>query len=269
MEDRIMAEVSDSSSSIQQAIGSLQSRSPRQNQQVEGKEAAENGRSNRLDQQKESNEAQQVRQTEDRVLISRETQEPNRESRVDEGKRNVDNLRPPTEQRANERGAAQKLSDQNEGNSPGTLNNEGGGNRIQAEDSPGIPGQEVNAERNRAESREEAEIRDQIKKEAADRKSPEIQLREFQNKDEIRIEPKNVAKSVEEVEGQRERAETARESVFETPSQRIIQEEAPGSTERVRSAENNARADQTGSDRQPPSPASVQTETGQNIDDLI
>ena len=265
-----MAQVSDPSSNIQQAIGSLQSRNPRQNQQVEGKEAAEKGRSNRLDQQKESNEAQQVRQTEDRVLISRETQEPNRETRVDQGKRNVDNLRPPTEQRVNERGAAQRLNDRNEVNSLETRNNEGGVQQTQPEDSPGNTGQEVNAERNRTVSREEAEIRDQIRKEAADRKSPEIQLREFQNKDEIRIEPKNVAKSVEEVEGQRERAETARESVFETPSQRIIQEEAPaGGTERVRSAENNARADQTGSDRQPPSPTSVQTETGQNIDDLI
>ena len=265
-----MAQVSDSTSGIQEAIRASQARSPRQNQQVDSKEAAENGRSNRLDQQKESNEAQQVRQTEDRVLISRETQEPNRESRVENGSRNVDNLRPPTEQRANERGAAQRLNDQNEVNAPGERNYEGGANRIKAEGSPSNTGQEVNSERNRTAAREEAEVRDRIKKEASDNKNAEVQLREFQNKDEIRIEPKNVAKSVEEVEGQRERAEAAQEPVFETPSQKIIQNEAPaGGAERVRSAESDARADQTGSNRQPPNPTSVQTETGQNIDDLI
>jgi len=261
-----MAQVSDSTSGIPEAIRASQSRSSRQNQQIEGKKAAEKSRSYRVDQQKKSDEAQQVRQTEDKVLISRETQEPTRESRVDEGKRNVDNLRPQTEQRTNERGAAQKLNDQN---SPGVRSYEGGNERIQLENSPGITGQDVKAERNRTESREAAETTDPFKKEAADRKSAEVQLREFQNKDEIKIEPKNVTKAVEEVEYSRERAKAARETVFETPSQRIIQEEASASTEGIRLEKNNARADQAQSDQQPPNPTSVQTETGQNVDDLI
>jgi len=261
-EDMIMPHVSESTTSLREAIGPAQSQSPGQNQRVspDGGEAAENGRSKRLDQSKESTDARQVRQTEDRVLISREAQEQTRDSRVDEGKKNVDNQRPQSEQRTNERGAAQKLNDQNEVSSSGVRN---------SESTSGNNGQEVNVERNRSDSREAAETSDQIKKEAADRKNPETRLREFQNKDEIRIEPKNVSKSIEEVEGSRKRAEAAQETVFETPSQRVIQEVKPGETDRARSATSNVRADQSGSNRQPPSPASVQTETGQNVDDLI
>jgi hypothetical protein len=271
LEVRIMAQVSDSTASLQEALGSLQNRGPSQNQQAppEGGDAAENGRSNRLAEQKESNDAQQVRQTEDRILLSREAQEQNREGRVDEGKRNVDNLRPPSEQRTNERGAAQRLNDLNDVNARGVPNNEGGVDRIQSEGNPGSAEAEVNAEKNRTESRVQAESRDQLRKEAADRTNAEVQLREFQNKDEVRIEPKKVSQSVEEINYQRERADAAKETVLETPSQRIIQEEPSGSSQPARSADNKTRSDSSASDRQPPSPASVQTETGQNVDDLI
>ena len=265
-----MAQVSDSTSGIQQAIRASQSQSPRRNQQVDSKESAENGRSNRLDQQKESNEAQQTRQTEDKVLISRETQEPTRESRVENGSRNVDNLRPPTEQREDERGAAQKLNDQNEVDSPRGQNSEGRTNRIEAENSASNTGQEANAERSRTESREEAQTRDQIREEAADRKSSETRTREFQNKDEIRLEPQSASNSNEATGSNQGSADAARPNGVEAPSQRIIQEESPsGGTEQVRSADNNARADQAESNRQSPNPTSVQTQTGQNIDDLI
>jgi hypothetical protein len=273
VEEVIMAQVSDSTTSLQETIGALQSKSPRQNQPVspDSGETAENGRSNRLDTQKESNNTRQARQTEDRVQISSEAQQQTRESRVEEGARNVDNLRPPSEQRESERGAAQRLSDQNQTPPSGTRSNEGGGNQVQPESPSGNGGQEANAQRNRTESREQAQVRDQIKEDAADRTKSETRLREFQTKDEIQIEPQKVSQSVEEIAGQRERAEAAKETVFETPSQRIIQEEAPADSgsEQTRSAENNARSDQARSNRQPPSPTSVQTETGQNVDDLI
>lgn len=267
-----MAQVSDSSTSLQETIGALQSQSPRKNQPVspDAGETAENGRSNRLNTQKESTDASQTRQAEDRVQISSEAQQQTRESRVEEGARNVDNLRPPSEQRESERGAAQRLSDQNQTPPSGTRSNESGDNQVRL-DSPSASGQEVNTQRNRTESREQAEVRDQIKEEAADRAKSETRLREFQTKDEIQIEPQRVSQSVDEIANQREKAETAKETVFETPSQRIIQEEAPADSgsEQTRSAENNSRSDQARSNRPTPSPTNVQTETGQNVDDLI
>ncbi len=266
-----MAQVSDSTAGLQEALGSLQSQSPRQKQPVspDSGETAENGRSNRLDTQNENTDTRQARQTQDRVQISSAAQEQTRESRVEEGARNVDNLRPPSEQRANERGAAQRLTDQNEVTPQGTRNNEGGSDRVRPEETPGNNAQEVNTERNRTESREQAEVRDQIKKEAADQKNSETRLREFQNKDEIRIEPQRVSQSVDEIAGQRERAEAARETTFETPSQRIIQKEEPSGSDPSQSAGNKVPNDPAESNRQPPNPASVQTETGQNVDNLI
>lgn len=261
-----MAQVSDSTSSIQEAIGALQSKGPRSNKPVED---AENGRSDRLDQRKESNNGRQARQTEDRVLISPEAQNQTRESQVVEGTRNGDNLQPPSEQRASERGASQRLTDQNGTNTPGTRNYEGGGDQVQAQSIPPNNTQEINAQRTRTESREEAATRDQITSEARSNQSSEVPLRDLQNKDETLIEPKKLSKSAEEIEGPRERAEAAKETVFDIPSQRIIQEVEPSFTQTARTANINVRDDQTESDRQPPSPTSVQTETGQNVDDLI
>ena len=78
-----------------------------------------------------------------------------------------------------------------------------------------------------------------------------------------------MSESVKEIEGQRERAADAKETVFETPSQRIIQKDDSSQSQPTRSAENNARNEETESNQQSPSPSSVQTETGQNVDDLI
>ena len=257
-----MAQVSDSTASPQEALGSPQSRNPIQNRQIspDSGKTAENGRTNRLAQLKESNDAQQVRQAEDRVLISREAQDQNRKSRVDEGTGNRDNPRPATEQRVN---------DLNSVDASGGRNNKQGIDRTQSQNITENNRQEVNAQRNRIESRKTSETRDQIKKEAVDRKNPEVQLREFQNRDKIRIEPKKVAKSVEEVEFKREREKAARETLFETPSQRIIQKTPPSTTEQSLSAGNNVRNDRAGNNQQPPRPVSVQTETGQNVDNLI
>jgi hypothetical protein len=271
VEENVMAQVSESTSSIQEAVRSLQSQSPRQSEQVQPDrgETAENGRSERLDQQKESNSASQARQSEDRVLISRDGQNQTRESRVEEGARNVDNLRPPSEQRANERGAAQKLRDQNEVTPSGTRNYEGGVEQSQPEEPPENNTQEVNPQRSRTESREQAASRDSVTNEASDNKNSEVKPRELQDRDETLIEPKKLSKSAEEIEGPRERAEAAKETVFDIPSQRIIEKVEPGETAQAKFANNSSRSDQAGSNQQPPNPASVQTETGQNIDDLI
>lgn len=119
----------------------------------------------------------------------------------------------------------------------------------------------------RVQSGEAGENSDLIEKQAADRKKPQVQLREFQTRDEIRIEPKIVTDSVEEIKGQREKAEAAREPALETPSQRIIQED--NGSESARSSGNNVRDEQEGSGQQSRNPVSAQTETGQNVDDLI
>lgn len=256
-----MAQVSESTTGIQEAVRSLQSQNPRQYDQADSGETAENGRSDRIDTQKANDSSGQTQQTQDRVQISTEAQSQTREIRVQEGARNIDNLRPPSEQRANERGASQRLTDQNEVNPSGTRNNEGGEVRTQSETPAGNSAQETNAERGRTEPRQEVEVRDNQNLEAP--------VRESSNKDETFIEPRKLSKSAEEIEGPRERAESAKETVFDIPTQRIIEKVEPGETGQAKFASDNARSEQAGSTRQPPSPSSVQTETGQNVDDLI
>jgi len=268
-----MAQVSESTSGIQEAVRSLQPQSPRQNEQTtrDSAETSQNARTDRQDQRTESNQASQARQTEDRVVISQEALTENRETRTDEGKRNVDNLRPPSEQRANERGSRQRLTDLNETTPSGTPNLESESDPVPSAGASQNSAQEVNTQRNRTASREQAQVRDPIQNETRDNRNAEVQLREFQNQNtnEVRIEPRQVSESVDEISGQRERAADAREVVFETPSQRIIEEVEPSETGQAESPDNNARSEQTANTRQSASPVSAQTETGQNVDDLI
>lgn len=258
-----MEHVSEPTASPANALGPLQTRGPRQNQ----KEDEDYSKSTRIETQDQGKDDRQVRQKEDRVQISREAQDQGRESRVDEGKRNEDNLRPPKEQIENERGAAQKLSDLKNSNGRGERDYDESDVQVESED----PSETRNnrAEETRAQSSETEKTSNEIEKEASDRKNAEVQLREFQNKDEIRIEPKNVSKSVDEIEYQREKAEAAKEPVLEAPSQRIIQAETGTGSESARSARDSVKNDQEGSNKKTPNPVSVQTETGQNVDDLI
>ncbi len=238
-----MAQVSESTTSLQEAARSLQSQSPRQNEEVtQNREKA-----------RESNSQSEARQTEDRVVISREARTGNSTARTEE------------------RGAAQRLNDLDKTAVSGTRDDEGSSDRARLENTSGNNIQETSTQRNRTESRDATEVRDLIKSEARRNKNSEVQLREFQNQDknEIQIGPKKVSQSIEEIKGQRERSEASREVVFETPSQKIIQEVAPAKAEQVRSQDKIARSDQTASNSQPSSPSSVQTETGQNVDDLI
>lgn len=239
-----MAQVSESTPSLQEAARSLQSQSSRQNEQVtQDREEAST-----------SNSRSQARQTEDRVVISREAQTENSATRTEE------------------RGAAQRLNDSNKTTLSRTRDYEGQGDRVQTESTRGNNIQETSTQRNRSESREATEVRDLIKSEASRNKNAEVQLREFQNQDknELRIGPKKVSQSIDEIKGQREKSDKAQEVVFETPSQRIIQKNEPGGAEQAaRLANNNARSAQAEGSSQPPSPTSVQTETGQNVDDLI
>ena len=249
-----MAQVSDPATSPQEGLSSLRTRDPGQNQRTET--------------QQQGKEAQEANQKEDRVQISREAQEQDRGSRVEEGKRNVDNLRPQSEQIENERGAAQKLRDQ-ESNSA-QANREFEQSSVQAESQSARNSRSEQTEASRESQAQTAraaeENPDVVEQQAADNKNAEVQLREFQTKDEVRIEPKIVAESVDEIKVQREKAEAAKEPALEAPSQRIIQDD---SSTRPESARSGGENEQEGSNRQPPSPASAQTETGQNIDDLI
>jgi hypothetical protein len=117
-----------------------------------------------------------------------------------------------------------------------------------------------------------SETNNRIKEDARNNKNAEVQLRKFQNQNtsEVRIDPRKVSESVEEVQQQREQSAKARETVFEAPSQRIIEEGGSSETSQARSAENNVRSNEgTESNRPAQSPSSVQTETGQNVDDVI
>lgn len=126
-------------------------------------------------------------------------------------------------------------------------------------------------EARKPEGQEQIETNSRIKEEARENKNAEVQLRKFQNQntDEVRIDPRKVSESVEEVQQQREQSAKAKETVFEAPSQRIIKEDGSSVTRQARSAENNVRTGGAENSQQTPSPSSVQTETGQNVDDVI
>ncbi len=190
-----MEPVNDSTVSSQGAARSIQSLSPKQNEQATQK----------TDETAESNSASQARRPEDKVVISPEAKTETRETQKPEGQGR-------------------------------------------------------------------AEVNNRIKEEARDNKNAEVQLRKFQNQDtnEVRIDPRKVSESVEAVQQQREQSAKAKETVFEAPSQRIIKEDGSSETRQARSAENNVRNNEgTESNRPTSSPSSVQTETGQNVDDLI
>jgi hypothetical protein len=200
----IMAQVSDSTNGIQEAVKSLQPQNSRQSEQATQRSSG----------QAESNSQSQTRQTEDRVVISQEALTENKETR----------------------------------NAPSG-----------------------NSQSSRTEAQGNTEVNSRIKETARENKNAEAQLRKFQdqNDNKVRIEPRKVSESVEEVKGQREKAASAKETIFETPSQRVIQEDGSSQTRQARSSENNVRSGGAESSQKAPSQASVQTETGQNVDDVI
>jgi hypothetical protein len=131
----------------------------------------------------------------------------------------------------------------------------------------------VNTQRDRIETiepGEEVKVSEQSRNDVSGDQSADTPLGQFRNGNDTLIEPRRLSKSAEEVEGPREKADAAKQTIFEIPSQRIIEEVEPSSNQQsARTANINAREDPTVSDRQSPSPSSVQTETGQNVDDLI
>jgi hypothetical protein len=257
-----MAQVSDSSASSPEAFGSIQTRSPNPIRKL----AEDNTGSKRVVTQEQAKEAQQASREEDKVQISREAQDQGRGNRVVEGERNADSLRPQPEQIENERGSAQKLRDLQNSNARGVRDFDEAENQVKPE--------EPSANRNNgAEQPSETQVSASgaekneriIEQQASDRKSAEVQLRQFQTRNEVRIEPQIVAESVEEIEYQREKAEAAQEPALKPPSQKVL-ETVPQSerTEAIKEQVN-----QEGSRKEPPNPVSAQTETGQNVDDLI
>jgi len=261
-----MVQVSELSASSSDAFGPLQTR----RSSPIGKEAEENTGSKRVVTQEQAKAAQQVSKEEDKVRISQEAQDQGRGSRIDEGKRNVDNLRPEKEQIENERGSAQKLRDLKNSNARGVRDFDEAAVQAKTEDPSRKSSNGVDESKSNGVQPSKAEENSKIiEQQASDRKNPEVQLREFQTKDEVKIEPKIVAESVDEIEHQREKAEAAKEPALEAPSQRIIQSDSSTGSESARSAENNVKKEQEGSSKKPPNPVSAQTETGQNIDNLI
>jgi len=262
-----MAQVSESSANSPANLGPLQTRGPVR------READENSASGKVDSPKQDKSVQPASKEGDKVQLSREAQDPSRGSRVDEGKRNVDSLRPQSERIEDERGAAQKLNDLKNSNARGVRDVDESANQIETKPPSGNSSREADAAQKSREQAQEADDKQKIvEQQASDRKNPEVQLREFQTKDEIRIEPKIVSESVDEIKAQRDKAEAAKEPALEAPSQRIIQSESSTSStgpERARSAESGVKNEQESSRKEPPNPVSAQTETGQNVDNLI
>jgi hypothetical protein len=266
LEEKIMAQVSESSASASDALSSLQTRrsSPIR------KEAEENTGSKRVVTQEQAKEAQQVSREEDKVRISQEAQDSSRSSRVDAGTSYGESLRPEKEEIENERGSAQKLKDLQNSNARGVRDFDEAAVQVETEDPSGNSSNGVDENKsNRVKPGGAEENSKIIEQQASDRKNPEVQLREFQTKNEVRIEPQVVSESVDEIEHQREKAEAAKEPALEPPSQRIIQSDSSSGSESASSAGNNVSNEQEGSKKEPTNPVSAQTETGQNIDDLI
>ena len=261
-----MVQVSESSASSPDAFGPLQTR---RSSSIR-KEAEENTGSKRVVTQAQAKAARQVAKEEDKVRISQEAQEQGRGSRIDEGKRNVDNLRPEKEQIENERGSAQKLRDLQNSNARGVRDSDEAAVQAKTEDSSGKSSNGIDESKSNRVQPSGADKNSRIiEQQACDRKNPEVQLREFQTKDEVKIEPQIVAESVDEIEHKQEKAEAAKEPALEAPSQRIIQSDASTWSESAKSTASSVKNDQEGSSKKPPSPVSAQTETWQNIDNLI
>lgn len=259
-----MAQVSESSASSSDALSSLQARrsSPIR------KEAEENTGSKRVVTQEQAKEAQQASREADKVQISQEAKDQGRGNRVEGGGRNEESLRPQSEQTQNERGSAQKLRDLQNSNARGGRDFDEAAVEIEAEGPSDTRNNSAEQTRsNRVQPSGSEENPRIIEQQASERKNPEVQLREFQTKDEVRIEPQIVAESVDEIESQRAKSEAAKEPALEPPSQRI--DPANTGSESERSAAFKEQNAPEGSRQEPPSPVSAQTETGQNIDDLI
>jgi hypothetical protein len=261
-----MSQVSESSASASNTLGPLQTRG---SSPVRG-QAEDNSGSDRVATQERAKEAQQASSAEDKVQISREAKDQDRGGRVEEGKRNVDNLRPQSERIESERGAAQKLRDLQNSNARGVRDFDEAKNQGESQNPSGNSGNSVEAKKSNQVQPPDAEKSSKIiEQQASDRKNSEVQLRDFQNKNEVKIEPQIVAESVDEIEYQREKAEAAKEPALEPPSQRIIQKGGSTGSESERSAAVNERNDAQGSRKEPPNPVSAQTQTGQNVDSLI
>ncbi|GJL77137.1 MAG: hypothetical protein NPINA01_01260 [Nitrospinaceae bacterium] len=262
-----MAQVSDAAASPLNSLGPLQAEGAGQKNKParDAGEGVEDEKNNGVETKDPGKNTRDVRPNEDQVRLSREARDQNRESRADEGSRNENNLRPQRERIDNERGAAQKFRDLEDTNARGVRGLDEAAPPVESENPGNNRTQEIGEAR--AQIREAEEPRTNLEQHAADSKNAEVQLREFQTKDEIRVEPKIVSEAVEEIEGQRAKAEAAKEPALEPPSQRIDPNDPALQSER--SAAIKEQNDPEGSRKDPPNPVSVQTETGQNVDDLI
>lgn len=263
-----MAQTSEVAANPQQSLSVLQARDSNRKEKIglEKEGSAESGGKDRVRGDKQNYESRTKAQ-EDQVQLGPEGRLPEREIRAEEGSRNEDNLRPVKEQRQSERGAAQVLEDLENDNARGVRDRKEAEIRLEESNAPENE-EAVPSPSGRADAPEGREVRDEFKKQDAERKSAEVQLRNFQKKDEIRIEPKVVSETVDDIETRRDKAEAASEPALKPPSQKITPSGVSESQPRT-SGKSNVTKNQEESVRPAPDPTSAQTERGLNIDDLI
>ncbi|MFQ5451323.1 MAG: hypothetical protein ACE5E9_11905 [Nitrospinaceae bacterium] len=88
-------------------------------------------------------------------------------------------------------------------------------------------------------------------------------LRDSQRKDQAVLERKAVSEAVRDDKERREKTEAAREPALKPPKQKVIRTRSTGIDSRPK-VENNDKQDS-----RPVNPANIQTERGQNVDNLI
>lgn len=263
-----MAQTSEVAANPQQSLSVLQARDSSRKEKLglEKEGSTESGGKDRV-RGGEQNYESRTRVQGDQVQLGPEGRIPEREVRAEEGSRNEDNLRPVREQRQSERGAAQVLEDLENDNARGVRDRKEAEIRLQESDAPEEE-KAVPSPGGRADAPEGREVRNEFKRQDAERKSAEVQLRNFQKKDEIRIEPKVVSETVDDIETRRDKAEAASEPALKPPSQKIIQSGVSESQPRT-SGTSNAAKNKDESVRPPPDPTSAQTQRGLNVDDLV
>ncbi len=174
-----------------------------------------------------------------------------------------------SEQRESERGSAQVLENLEKDNARGARTREEAAVQPQPEEPAGDE-QEIQSARAKAQADKAQVDRDQIQEEAAARKNPDVQLREFQTQGQPGLEPKSPGEAQQEITVREAKQQAASEPILDSPSLKTLNGEVDESQPRTTGQSNVLKkAQEEKSEEKPQDPTSVQTERGLNVDDLV
>ncbi len=258
-----MAQVSEPSANPQNFLNPLQSRRPDAGEGT-AERPQDNEETGRTREPDAGEETRRTRTAEEQILLERETQDTGRSedsprsNRVSAAERNE-----------NERGAAQVIENLEEDNARGVRGFEEAAVDVEPADASRRERQtRIETQENAASAQVQREAAQSEASRADDRAGAQESLREFETRDQERIEPQQVSETVRE-QGDRA-AQEARDREPAVETQRVVQAGPTGLEPQTRSEETVSSGDgQIDESAEAPDPASVQTERGQNIDDLI